>query len=154
MTLYTILKSVTPKIMPYEIAPTTSFTDEEHALKYLEELLEEGEDRDEMQAFIEEHGHKNFFDHFDEYREMVKEYDQETVDAFLEEFDLMDIEHLQDAYMGHYGSGEEFAENFVMECYGLPDMPSWIKIDWSETWEDGLSWDYTFYDGYVFCNHY
>ena len=46
--------------MPYEIAPTTSFTDEEHALNYLEELLEEGEDRDEMEAFIEAHGHKDF----------------------------------------------------------------------------------------------
>ena len=142
--------------MPYEIAPTTSFTDEEHALNYLEELLEEGEDRSEMEAFIEEHGHKAFFDHFDEYREMVKEYDQETVDAFLgADFDISDISRLSDAYYGQYDSEEEFTENFVSECYGLPrDFPSWIKIDWSETWEDGLSWDYTFYDGYVFCNHY
>ncbi len=118
MTLYTILKSVTPKIMPYEIAPTTSFTDEEHALNYLEELLEEGEDRSEMEAFIEEHGHKAFFDHFDEYRQAVKDYDQETVDAFLgADFDISDISR-------------------------------------KETWEDGLSWDYTFYDGYVFCNNF
>ena len=35
---------------------TTSFTDEELALHALEESLEEGEDRDEMEAFIEEHG--------------------------------------------------------------------------------------------------
>jgi len=40
---------------------TTSFTDEELALNALEEYLEEGEDRDEMEAFIEEHGHKNFY---------------------------------------------------------------------------------------------
>ena len=86
--------------MPYEIAPTTSFTDEEHAQELLNELLE-------------------------------------------------------DAYYGQYDSEEEFTENFVSECYGLPrDFPSWIKIDWKETWEDGLSWDYTFYDGYVFCNHW
>ena len=50
MTPNTIIQTVTPKIMPYEIAPTTSFTDEEHALNYLEELLEEGEDRDEMEV--------------------------------------------------------------------------------------------------------
>ena len=86
--------------------------------------------------------------------EKIKEYDQDTVDAFLEDFDISDISHLSDAYYGQYDSEEEFAENFVTECYGLPDMPSWIKIDWEETWEDGLSWDYTFYDGYVFCNHY
>ena len=142
--------------MPYEIAPTTSFTDEEHALNYLEELLEEGEDRSEMEAFIEEHGHKNFYCYFDEFREMVKEYDQETVDAFLgADFDISDISRLSDAYYGQYDSEEEFTENFVSECYGLPrDFPTWIKIDWKETWEDGLSWDYTFYNGFVFCNHF
>ena len=135
---------------------TTSFTDEELALNALEEYLEEGEDRDEMEAFIEEHGHKSFYNHFDEYREMVKQYDQDTVDAFLgADFDIDDISRLEDAYYGQYDSEEEFTENFVSECYGLPrDFPTWIKIDWKETWEDGLSWDYTFYNGYVFCNHY
>ena len=140
--------------MPYEIAPTTSFPTEEHAQEHLEGLLEDGHDEDEMKEFIETHGAKDFVCYYEDYARMVDEYDQETVDAFLEEFDLMDVEHLQDAYHGRFDSEEEFAENFVMECYGLPDMPSWIKIDWSETWEDGLSWDYTFYDGYVFCNHY
>ena len=135
---------------------TTSFTDEELALNALEEYLEEGEDRDEMEAFIEEHGHKSFYNHFDEYREMVKQYDQDTVDAFLgADFDIDDISRLEDAYYGQYDSEEEFTENFVSECYGLPrDFPTWIKIDWKETWEDGLSWDYTFYNGFVFCNHY
>ena len=135
---------------------TTSFTDEELALNALEEYLEEGEDRDEMEAFIEEHGHKSFYNHFDEYREMVKQYAQDTVDAFLgADFDIDDISRLEDAYYGQYDSEEEFTENFVSECYGLPrDFPTWIKIDWKETWEDGLSWDYTFYNGFVFCNHF
>ena len=132
---------------------TTCFTDEELALNALEEYLEEGEDRDEMEAFIEEHGHKNFFDHFDEYREMVKEYDQETADSFIEVFDLMDVEHLNDAYMGCYRSGAEFAEQFVSDCYGMPDMPYWIAIDWEETWEN-LSYDYTESNGYIFCNNW
>ena len=86
---------------------------------------------------------------------MVKQYDQETVDAFLgADFDISDIKRLEDAYYGCFDSEEEFAENFVNECYGLPDFPSWIAIDWKETWEDGLSWDYTFYDGFVFCNNF
>ena len=34
--------------MPYEIAPTTSFTDEEHAKELLDELLEDGHDEDEI----------------------------------------------------------------------------------------------------------
>ena len=140
--------------MPNEIAPTTSFTDEEHALNYLEELLEEGEDRDEMEAFIEAHGHKDFYLYFDEYRAAVKDFDQETVDAFLEEFDMMDIEHLQDAYMGHYGSGEEFAESFVSDMgYIVNDLPYWIAIDWEETWSN-LEYDYSESNGYIFSNNW
>ena len=96
------------------ISPTTSFTDEEHAKELLTELSEDGHDLDEMKEFIETHGNKDFVLYYEDYAKAVDEYDQETVDAFLEEFDLMDIEHLQDAYMGHYGSGEEFAESFVI----------------------------------------
>ena len=88
--------------------------------------------------------------------DLPDQYDQETVDAFLNaDFDIDDISKLEDAYYGQYDSEEDFTENFVSECYGLPrDFPSWIKIDWKETWEDGLSWDYTFYNGFVFCNHF
>ena len=133
---------------------TTCFTDEELALHALEEYLEEGEDRDEMEAFIEAHGHKDFYLYFDEYRAAVKDYDQETVDAFLEEFDLMDISHLQDAYMGYYESGAAFAESFVSDMgYVMGDLPYWIAIDWEETWEN-LSYDYSESNGYIFSNNW
>ena len=138
-----------------EISPTTSFTDEEHAQELLQEFVEDGHDLDEMKEFIETHGHKAFYDNYEDYVKVVDQYDQETVDAFLEDFDIDDITRLEDAYYGCFDSEEEFTENFVSECYGLPvDMPTWIKIDWKETWEDGLSWDYTFVNGYVFCNHW
>ena len=133
---------------------TTSFTDEELALSALEEYLEEGEDRDEMEAFIEAHGHKDFYLYFDEYRAAVKDFDQDTVDAFLEEFDLMDVSHLEDAYMGHYGTGAEFAESFVSDTgYVVNDLPYWIAIDWEETWNN-LEYDYTESNGYIFCNNW
>ena len=140
--------------MPYEIAPTSSFATDEHVPEHLEGLLEDGHDEDEMKEFIETHGNSDFMCYYEDYTRMVDQYDQETVDAFLEEFDLMDVEHLEDAYYGQYDSEQEFAENFVSECYGLPDMPYWIAIDWEKTWDDGLSWDYTFVNGYVFNNHW
>ena len=146
------MKTVHP--LTYMISPTTSFTDEEHAKELLTELSEDGHDLDEMKEFIETHGNKDFVLYYEDYARMVDEYDQETVDAFLEEFDLMDVEHLSDAYYGQYDSGAEFAESFVSDCYGLPDMPYWIAIDWEKTWDDGLSWDYTFVNGYVFNNHW
>ena len=136
------------------LSETTSFTDQEHALEHLESLIEEGEDRDEMEAFIEQHGHKDFYLYFEDYRQAVKEYDQETVDSFIEVFDLMDVEHLNDAYMGCYRSGAEFAESFVSDVgYIQHDLPYWIAIDWEETWEN-LSYDYTESYGYIFSNNW
>ena len=137
-----------------EISPTTSFTDEEHAQELLQEFVEDGHDLDEMKEFIETHGAKDFVCYYEDYARMVDEYDQETVDAFLEEFDLMDVEHLNDAYHGRFDSEAEFAENFLNDCYGMPDMPYWVAIDWDKTWDDGLSWDYTFNNGYVFSNNW
>ena len=140
--------------MPYEIAPTTSFPTEEHVKEHLEGLLEDGHDEDEMKEFIETHGNSDFLCYYEDYARMVDEYDQETVDAFLEEFDLMDVEHLQDAYMGNYGSGEEFAESFVSDMgYIVTDLPYWIAIDWEKTW-DNLSYDYSECNGYIFTNHW
>ena len=135
------------------ISPTTTFTDEEHAQELLKELSEDGHDLDEMKEFIETHGHKDFVLYYEDYANMVEEYDQETVDSFIEVFDLMDVEHLNDAYMGCYRSGAEFAEYFVSDCYGLPDMPYWVAIDWEETWEN-LSYDYTESNGYIFSNNW
>ena len=137
-----------------EIAPTTSFATDEQVQEHLEELLEDGHDVDEMKEFIETHGNKDFVLYYEDYARMVDEYDQETVDAFLEEFDLMDVEHLQDAYMGHYGSGAEFTESFVSDMgYVHNDLPYWIAIDWEETWNN-LEYDYSESNGYIFSNNW
>ena len=140
--------------MPYEIAPTSSFATDEHVQEHLEGLLEDGHDKDEMKEFIETHGNSDFLCYYEDYARMVEEYDQETVDAFLEEFDLMDVEHLNDAYMGYHESGAAFAESMVSDMgYVHNDLPYWIAIDWEETWEN-LSYDYSESNGYIFSNNW
>jgi len=147
------MKTVHPLTYMIE-SPTTTFNDEEHAQELLTELSEDGHDLEEMKEFIETHGHKDFVLYYEDYARMVDEFDQETVDAFLEEFDLMDVSHLEDAYMGHYGTGAEFAESFVSDTgYIVNDLPYWIAIDWEETW-DNLSYDYTESNGYIFSNNW
>ena len=137
-----------------EISATTSFNDQEHAEDLIKELIEDGHDKEDMEEFIKTHGHKDFVLYYEDYTRMVDEYDQETVDSFLEVFDLMDVEHLQDAYNGHYSSGAEFAESFVSDVgYIQTDLPYWIAIDWEETWEN-LSYDYTESNGYIFSNNW
>ena len=140
--------------MPYEIAPTSSFATDEHVQEHLEGLLEDGHDEDEMKEFIGTHGNSDFMCYYEDYARMVDQYDQETVDAFLEEFDLMDVEHLTDAYYGRYDSGAEFAESFVSDMgYIVNDLPYWISIDWEETWSN-LEYDYSESNGYIFSNNW
>ena len=136
------------------LSETTSFNDQEHAQELFDSLIEDGHDSDEMKEFMEEHGHKDFYLYYEDYCQALAEFDQQTVDSFLEVFDLMDIEHLGDAYMGHHGSGAEFAESFVSDCgYVHTDLPYWIKIDWEETW-DNLSYDYSESNGYIWNNNW
>ena len=136
------------------LSETTSFNDQEHAQELFDSLIEDGHDSDEMKEFIEEHGHKDFYLYYEDYCQALAEFDQQTVDSFLEVFDLMDIEHLGDAYMGHHGSGAEFAESFVSDCgYVHNDLPYWIKIDWEETW-DNLSYDYSESNGFIWNNNW
>ena len=136
------------------LSETTSFNDQEHAQELFDSLIEDGHDSDEMKEFMEEHGHKDFYLYYEDYCQALAEFDQQTVDSFLEVFDLMDIEHLGDAYMGHHGSGAEFAESFVSDCgYVHNDLPYWIKIDWEETW-DNLSYDYSESNGFIWNNNW
>ena len=137
-----------------EIAPTTSFATDEQVQEHLEGLLEDGHDKDEMKEFIETHGNSDFLCYYEDYARMVDEYDQETVDAFLEVFDMMDVEHLNDAYYGRYDSGAEFAQNMVSDMgYVHDDLPYWIEIDWEKTW-DNLSYDYSESNGFIFTNNW
>ena len=138
-----------------EIAPTTTFTDEEHAQEHLESLIEDGYDSDEMKEFIEEHGHKDFLLYYEDYCQALTEFDQHTVDSFLEVFDMMDIEHLGDAYMGYHESGAAFAESFVTDMGYIngEQLPYWIALDWEQTWEN-LSYDYSESNGYIWSNNW
>ena len=137
------------------LTETTSFNDQEHALEHLESLIEEGYDSDEMKEFIEEHGHKDFLLYYEDYCHAVIEFDQVTVDSFLEVFDLMDIEHLGDAYMGYHESGAAFAESFVTDMGYIngEQLPYWIALDWEQTWEN-LSYDYSESNGYIWSNNW
>ena len=137
------------------LSETTSFNDQEHAQELFDSLIEDGHDSDEMKEFIEEHGHKDFLLYYEDYCQALTEFDQHTVDSFLEVFDMMDIEHLGDAYMGYHESGAAFAESFVTDMGYIngEQLPYWIALDWEQTWEN-LSYDYSESNGYIWSNNW
>ena len=117
------------------------------------ELVDDGNDADDLQAFIDEHGKSNFTDYIEEYLQAVDQYGEDAVAAFLDIFDIDSIGSLSDAYQGRYDSGAEFAESLVSDCYSM-EMPSWVEVDWQATWDNALSYDYSESDGHIFNNNF
>jgi len=117
------------------------------------ELVDDGHDADDLQAFIDDHGKSNFADYIEEYLQAIDQYDEEVVTAFLDIFDIDSIGSLSDAYQGRYKDGAEFAESLVSDCYTM-DMPSWVEVDWQATWDNALSYDYSESDGHIFNNNF
>ena len=107
------------------------------------ELVDDGHDADILQSFIDEYGKSNFVDYIEEYLQAVDYHGEDAVAAFLDNFNIEDINNFNDAYQGQWDSGAEFAQNLAEDCCEVPrEMSSWIEIDWKASW-DNLSYDYT-----------
>ena len=118
-----------------------------------EELVADGNDADDLQAFIDEHGKSYFESYIEDYLQAIDEYDEDVVTAFLDIFDIDSIGNLSEAYQGKYVDGAEFAESIVSDCYSM-EMPSWVEVDWQATWDNALSYDYSESDGHIFNNNF
>ena len=117
------------------------------------ELLEEVDDKEDAEAFIKEYGEKNFFYYYEEYVQLIDDYSEEAVTAYLQDEDISCLSSFSEAYMGEWESGAEFAQNIAEDCGDIGrNMASWIEIDWKASWEN-LEYDYSIVDGHVFRNY-
>ena len=134
---------------------TTCFSNSEITESLIKEYIEdEGYEREDMQEFIETHGEKAFQYDYTDYLHQIEDMGSDVVEAFIEEFSISDVSSCRDAYMGHYRSGAEFAEQMASDCGEVMNpMASWIEIDWEKSWEN-LSYDYCEYDGHIFSQYY
>lgn len=139
-------------------------TEEEFA-EAIKELHEDEEDPEFMfqdyevpaafENLVSEHGiDSEFWDVKDWYNDQ-SETQQEAFTAFVNLGNDPDPVRFEDAYVGQYDSGEEFAEQQAEEMGDLQNVPDYIKncIDWEQVWNRGLRYDYDFEDGYVFRNY-
>ena len=126
----------------------------EETQELIDELVAEGNEVEILNDFIKEHGESNFNDYIEEYLQAVDCHGEDAVAAFLDNFNIEDINNFNDAYQGQWDSGAEFAQNLAEDCCEVPrDMSSWIEIDWKASWEN-LSYDYFESDGYVFSQNF
>ena len=157
------------KMLPYRI--TTLGKENEETISRIEnttwltELVDEyGEDPDQYESEIEEvvemlidgdtirDDIESFVDdtrfgveelvNFKAYTEACEEWTLHVVDAFIEIWDISDVEHIGDAFYGHFDSVEEFVDDY-MDQVGH-DVPSWLAIDYDRTWDSALRFDFDF----------
>ena len=123
-----------------------------------QELLDEYNEEycweyNDMVDFIKEYGEKKFRDYYEDYYRAIEDLGEDIVNAFIEVFYIESIGNIEESYQGQM-SGEEFAEQIASDCgYVRGDLPSWIEIDWKESW-DNLSYDYCEQDGYIFSQNF
>ena len=123
-----------------------------------QELLDEYNEEycweyNDMVDFIKEYGEKKFRDYYEDYYRAVDDLGEDVVNAFIEVFYIESIGNIEESYQGQM-TGSEFAQQIASDYgYVRGDLPSWIEIDWEESW-DNLSYDYCEQDGYIFSQNF
>ena len=111
-------------------------------VEYIDTLLEDNYALDDILEFIDNYNERTFVDNYEEYVRCGEAIGYEAVDAYADENGIDNIEGCDERYQGFYHSVEEFAEEFYTEtmCCIIPDG---IVVDWTETWERSLYYDFT-----------
>ena len=109
----------------------------------IDELLDESYDLSAILEFIDENSEEDFNNHYEDYVTAGEAIGYEAVDAYIGENGFCDIDTLEDRFQGCYESTADFAEQFTNDCYGLPELPAFVMIDWEATWDRGLYYDFT-----------
>ena len=101
-------------------------------------------DYNEMCRFIENFSEEEFRDHYETYHRLCEDYSTELVDNFGNHFDMdaEAFEHFEELYQGQYETGGDFAESICQELGYIRDLPAWVSVNWQETWDNALSYDY------------
>ena len=125
--------------------------------KLLDLVNDQGYPLDDVRDFIDTYGTKAFVagHRYETWCELNKTFNNEIIEAFVEEFGIENIYSFEDAYCGEYEDGAHFAQELVEGgCYlNMDNMPDFVVIDWEATWQN-LGQDYTEVYGHIFNNHF
>ena len=108
----------------------------------IDDLLDENYSLDDMIEFIDTRNEDDFISFYEEYVRCGEEIGYGAVDALIEEMGCVsDIQDCDQRYRGCYESVADFAEDYVTDCYA--DIPDVVVVDWENTWESNLRYDFT-----------
>lgn len=120
----------------------------------IQELTEEDSyDLGCILEFIDENSEDDFVAYYEEYVSTGEDLGYDVVDAFVTHHGNMGyVENVKDAYQGSYQDEETFAEEYYEGMYGYDRLPAGLVIDWEETWNQNLKYDFDYVDGFVFSS--
>ncbi len=92
------------------------------------------------------------FEQLQQYIELCDKYDTDAVDAYLNIFQLDQLDQFEERYQGEYDSEEAYAEYLISECYDLDRLMGSLShyFDYKAYARDLFMEGYSFEDGYVF----
>ena len=121
----------------------------------IEEFIEDNYDLDDMLEFIDNNSEADFVAYYEDYCTAGERIGYNVVDAFVKHQGSMSYaENAEDAFHGVYYDEETFAEEYYNNVYGGDSIPAFVVVDWKATWEQSLSYDFDFVDGYVFSSSF
>lgn len=127
---------------------------QESTVDYINQLVEDSYHDGDIYAFIEEFGEEAFVNHYELYVHLGEKFNYAPVDAFIQEFEVDLLPHFEDAFVGDYDSEEQFVESYIYDVSAAAEIASWIVIDYTQTWESSLQYDFVFNNGYVFNRNF
>jgi hypothetical protein len=141
----------------YELEEVLSVLDyfgekyQENLKEIFEELENTGALKEELYDYLEEQGIDEL-GYFEQYQEVMSNYDENAVNAFLSLYSVSDLHAFEESYEGHCDDVRDFVENYL-EMLG-ENIPSWIVVDYEATWNASLRFDYNEEDGYYFRSNW
>jgi antirestriction protein len=126
-------------------------------VEFIDELLEDNYDLNSILEFVDEHSEEDLLTYYVDYVDQGEKCGFDIVDAFVELNGFCEVEHCEDAYVGCYADGADFAEEMI-EAQGGINI-DFAVIDYDMTWERGLAYDYDivekgFRNCYIFRKYY
>ena len=125
----------------------------ESEIEEVVEMLIDGDTiRDDIESFVDDtrFGVEEL-PNFKAYTEACEEWTLCVVDAFIEIWDISDVEHIGDAFYGHFDSVEDFVEDYLDQTGD--SLPTWVCVDYERTWDSALRFDFDYDEdnGIMWC---
>jgi hypothetical protein len=85
----------------------------------------------------------------EKFEELCENYPQKAVEIYYE--NIGNFDDFEEAYEGEFDSEAHFTEEWIAN-FSDTQIPSWIVVDYSSTWDTALRFDYWEEDNYFFRN--